>query len=108
MNIMYKRFVLFAFSILLHQGLLFAQSIYSEGGVNTWTRIKYSHDNAPNYTSGHLSSRSRNGLGVRKMLYKKIAPIDPMDPIDPIDPLDPIDPIDPIGPIDPIDPSGPD
>ena len=73
MNIMYKRFVLFAFSILLHQGLLFAQSIYSEGGVNTWTRIKYSHDNAPDYTSEHLSSRSRNGLGVRKMLYKKIA-----------------------------------
>ena len=70
---MCKRLVLFAFSTFLYQGVLFAQSIYSEGGVNTWTRLKYTHNNASNYTSEHFSSRSRNELGVRKILSKKIA-----------------------------------
>ena len=73
MNTRCKRGVLLMLSIFIHQGLLFAQSIYSEVGLNTWTRVGYNHSNGSNYSSEHLSNRSRNELGVRKILSPKMA-----------------------------------
>ncbi len=69
---MYKRLVLLALSISLHQGVLFAQSIYSESGVNTWTRLNYTHLSQDDYRTNHLTSQNRSELGFRKQIAKKI------------------------------------
>ena len=70
---MYSRLVLLALSISLHQGLIFAQSIYSESGVNTWTRMNYMHTSPDNYSTDHLTSQNRRELGIRKQIAKKFA-----------------------------------
>ena len=68
---MEKKVVLFILSIFLTHAALFAQSVYSEMGFNSLSKINYKNSNNEDLTSSSSPSQFRYEIGLRKPLSKK-------------------------------------